>query len=66
MPAVAEPVGAWYSYAVIRLVPRVERQEFLNIGVVLFARQAGFLEARIELNERRAAGWCPGLDLARV
>lgn len=62
----ADPAPAWYSYAVVRLVPRVERQEFLNIGVVLFARQAGFLEACIELDERRAAGWCPGIDLARL
>ena len=36
-----------YSYAVIRLMPRVERGECLNVGVILFARELGYLAARI-------------------
>jgi hypothetical protein len=45
--------AAWYSYAVIRVVPRVERGEFMNVGIILFARTLGFLEARIEADEAR-------------
>lgn len=57
MPAEAastqeEPRG-WYSYAVIRAVPRVERGEFINVGVLLFARTLRFLEARYELETAR-------------
>ena len=42
-----------YDYAVIRVVPRVERQEFLNAGVILWCQEQDFLEARIELDEAR-------------
>ena len=42
-----------FQYAVIRVVPRVERGEFVNAGVILFCRTRGFLEARIELDESR-------------
>ncbi len=56
----------WYSYATIRLVPRVEREEFLNVGVVLFAREQQFLAARIELDRARLASLAPELDLEMV
>lgn len=42
-----------FQYAVIRVVPRVERGEFVNAGVILFCRTRGFLEVRIELDEAR-------------
>jgi hypothetical protein len=42
-----------FQYAVIRVVPRVERGEFVNVGVILFCRTRGFLETRIELDEAR-------------
>ena len=42
-----------YDYALIRVVPRVERGEFVNVGVVLSCRSGKFLEARIELDEAR-------------
>jgi hypothetical protein len=42
-----------FQYAVIRVVPRVERGEFVNVGVILFCRTRGFLEIRIELDETR-------------
>jgi hypothetical protein len=42
-----------YDYAVIRVVPRVERQEFLNAGVILWCQEQDFLQARIELDETR-------------
>ena len=42
-----------FEYAVIRIVPRVEREEFLNVGVILLAAKQKFLQARIEVNEKR-------------
>ena len=59
------PDGAWYSYAIIRVVPRVERGEFLNAGVILFARTAGFLEARVHLDEDRLRAVGQGESLRR-
>ncbi len=44
-----------YDYAVIRVVPRVERGEFVNAGVIVCCAPRNFLEARIELDERAAA-----------
>jgi hypothetical protein len=57
-----------YSYAVIRLVPRVERGECLNVGVILFARELGYLAARIAFNAARLRVLAPqhGLDLPRL
>jgi hypothetical protein len=42
-----------YDYAIIRVVPRVEREEFVNVGVIMSCPAKGFLEARIELDEHR-------------
>ena len=44
-----------FTYAVLRVVPCVERGERINVGVVLFCRQAGFLELRAELDPERLA-----------
>jgi hypothetical protein len=63
MPA-AEPDR--FAYAVLRVVPRVERGEQFNAGVVLFCRRRGFLAARVGLDERRLAALAPGLDAAGV
>jgi hypothetical protein len=60
------PHAVWYSYAVIRIVPRPERGEFLNVGVVLFARTAHFLAARIAIDRGRLCAFAPDLDLAVV
>jgi Protein of unknown function (DUF3037) len=42
-----------YDYAIIRVVPKVEREEFVNVGVIVSCAAQKFLEARIELNEQR-------------
>ena len=55
-----------YDYAVIRVVPRVERGEFVNVGVVLSCKAGLFLEARIELDEVRLRALDPGVDLNTV
>ena len=52
-----------YDYAVIRVVPRVEREEFVNVGLLLSCEASGYLEARIELDEARVASLDPTLDL---
>jgi len=58
--------GDPFEYAVIRVVPRVEREEFVNAGVILFCRPRRFLEARIELDEGRLARFAPWADLEDV
>ncbi|MFC4819580.1 DUF3037 domain-containing protein [Dokdonella ginsengisoli] len=57
---------ATYDYALIRVVPRVERGEFLNAGVVLSSKSGDFLQARVELDEARLLALAPGLDLDAV
>jgi hypothetical protein len=53
-----------FQYALLRVVPRIERGEQINSGVVLFARRARFLEARVHLDEKRLAAIAPGVDAA--
>jgi hypothetical protein len=55
-----------YDYAVIRVVPKVERAEFVNAGIILSCPSLDFLEARIELDEARVAALDPNVDLATV
>ena len=47
------PEDLLFEYAIIRVVPRVEREEFLNVGVVLYCAKRKFLKAVYELNEER-------------
>jgi hypothetical protein len=56
----------WYSYAIVRVVPRVERGEYVNVGVVLFVREARYLAARIELDVARLHALAPDLDVAQI
>jgi hypothetical protein len=55
-----------FQYAIIRVVPRVERGESLNAGIVLLCRPLRFLGARIALDEGRLAALAPDLDPATV
>ena len=55
-----------FSYAILRVVPSVERGERINAGVVLFCRQRGFLDARVALDERRLAALAAELDAGVV
>lgn len=59
----AQPV---FEYSVIRLVPRVEREEFLNVGVVLFCKEHRFLSARTVVDESRIRAFAPELDVEEV
>ena len=53
------PAPSSFDYAIVRVVPRVEREEFVNAGVVLFARAAGFLGCRIALDADRLRALAP-------
>lgn len=55
-----------FEYAVIRVVPRVEREEFMNVGVILLCSSQGFLKTRFELNEARLLALFPALDLPEL
>jgi Protein of unknown function (DUF3037) len=55
-----------YDYAVIRVVPRVDREEFLNVGIIVSCPARDFLEARIELDESRLLAFDPTLDIEAI
>lgn len=55
-----------YDYAVVRVVPRVERGEFVNAGIILYCGSADFLRACIELDEQRLRALGPALDLDAI
>ena len=60
------PAPAAFDYALVRIVPCVERGEFLNVGVILFCRTRRFLDARIELDEARVRALWPAADLDEI
>lgn len=55
-----------FEYAVIRVMPRVEREEFLNVGVIVYCPAQGFLQTAYELNAPRLLAFCPDLDLQEL
>lgn len=56
-----EPARRPFQYAILRVVPRVERGERFNVGVVLFCRQRDFLGVRVDLDEQRLKALAPGV-----
>jgi hypothetical protein len=57
------PALSSFDYAVVRVMPRVERGELINAGVILFCLEKDFLQARVEVNEERLRALWPGTDL---
>lgn len=55
-----------YDYAIVRVVPRVEREEFINAGVIMSCPALDFLQARIELDEPRLLALDSSVDLDSV
>ena len=55
-----------YQYVVLRCVPRVEREEFLNVGVVLYSQGADFLEAAYRVDEDRLRVFAPQVSVEDV
>jgi Protein of unknown function (DUF3037) len=60
------PAHSTFDYAIVRVVPRVERGEFINAGVILFCLTRRFLAAKAELDERRLLALAPEVDLELV
>jgi hypothetical protein len=58
------PARSTFEYAIVRVVPNVERGEFLNTGVILFCREQGFLAARVVLDAARLRALAPTVDTA--
>lgn len=52
-----------YEYAILRLVPKVEREEFINIGVILFSKKENYLKVKYFINDQRINAFCHELDL---
>jgi Protein of unknown function (DUF3037) len=55
-----------FEYAVLRVVPHVEREEFINVGIILYCAGQKFLKAIFELDEARLSMLCNTLDFAEV
>lgn len=60
------PALSSFDYAIVRVMPRVERGELINAGVILFCLEQDFLQARVEVNEARLRALWPGTDLDLV
>jgi hypothetical protein len=55
-----------FEYAVIRVVPKVEREEFMNVGVILYCQSLSYLDAAFTLNEERLHALSPGLEMPEI
>lgn len=55
-----------YEYAIIRVVPRVEREEFLNVGVVVFCKKEKYLQVKYKLDGKKLQILSPELDLEQL
>jgi hypothetical protein len=60
------PAEYTYDYAIVRVVPHVDRGEQVNVGVILSCADTDFLDARIEIDERALLAIDPNVDLAAV
>lgn len=55
-----------FEYAVIRVVPRVEREEFLNAGIVLYCRDRQFLRAKFTIDEPKIRSLCKKIEIEEL
>lgn len=55
-----------FEYAVIRVVPKVEREEFVNTGVILYCKDQGFLKTKISVNENKLKILAPKIDIEEI
>lgn len=55
-----------YEYAVIRVVPRVEREEFLNVGLILYCKRVRTIKVKFEVDQARLGAFASDLDLAQI
>lgn len=55
-----------YEYAVIRVLPVVEREEFINVGIILFCKKAEYIKVLYKIDERRFLSFSKDLDVEQV
>jgi len=55
-----------FDYSIIRVVPRVEREEFINAGVIVYSPTRNYLKAKIKLDTKRLEALAPELDAAMI
>ncbi|MBL7911045.1 MAG: DUF3037 domain-containing protein [Bacteroidia bacterium] len=55
-----------YEYSVIRVVPLVEREEFINVGIILFCKKEKFIKMYFEVNEKKLSFFCKDIDLEQI
>lgn len=55
-----------YEYAVIRVLPVVEREEFLNVGIILFCKQAKYIKVHYTINEEKLRPFSKELDIEQI
>lgn len=60
------PAAASFDYAILRVVPRVERQEFINAGVIVFCLEKRYLAASVRLDAERLRALWPEADAAEI
>jgi hypothetical protein len=60
------PENNLFEYAVIRVVPQVEREEFLNAGVILYCPKLKFLECRCSIDEKRLCSFSDRVDVEEI
>lgn len=65
-PALSAPDANLYEYAVIRYVPKVEREEFVNIGLIMMCKRRRWLRSEIVIDEERIRSLCPTADIATL
>jgi len=60
------PAKQVYEYAVLRYLPQVEREEFLNLGVIVFSKRLRYLGVKYRLDEARIRAFYPEVDFAEI
>ncbi len=55
-----------FEYAIVRIVPKVEREEFFNVGVIVYCAKENFLQAMFTFNEDRLRSFCTETDIAEL
>jgi hypothetical protein len=60
------PANHLFEYAIIRIVPKVEREEFLNVGVILYCQKQNFLSIQYTLNEEKLCSFSDSVDVAEL
>ncbi|OIQ27580.1 MAG: hypothetical protein BM564_12470 [Bacteroidetes bacterium MedPE-SWsnd-G2] len=60
------PDRVTFEYAIIRVVPRVEREEFINVGAIVYSKRKKFLGMQFHLNQNRISGFCNEVDIETI